>query len=922
MRPIRLKISAFGPYAGITEIDMTRLGNKGLYLITGDTGAGKTTIFDAICFALYGSASGDIRENSMLRSKYADAETPTVVELEFANKGQIFHIKRNPEYMRLAKRGNGETKQNSSAELIMPDGTVITKEKAVTEKIREIIGVDRNQFSQIAMIAQGDFLKLLLAETKDRQKIFREIFKTGYYQVLQDKLKEEAAALSKEFDRAKQSIEQYIAGIVCDSLSTYADAVHRAQNVGMAIEQVLELLEGILTEDETIDDKLKKQTAEVESKLTDLNNNKLILKDYEELSKKYHNSIVSLETAKETMKLAKISFEREKAKAPEYEEKTKKIAEIEAQYGDYDALSSAKVKFQASKKALQKARADVECNKKEEEKHKQIIIDIKKELESKNDLGVRKQTLITQKEKLEDERDRVVGLLDDINIVKELQIQLKKAQESYLKSANDAKSKHEKYLVLNEAFLSEQAGILASNLESGMPCPVCGSTEHPFKARLAEDAPTEESVKSAQKEADEAQRVMTGNSNRASAIKAEFEAADKSLREKLEREYLTETYDNIKVYLNKVSVNITSAIAENNQRTVKIDEELIIKANLEKEIPKQEEALLSLQESILSNTKLISTEETNIKQYEDQIEALENKLLFNTKKEALAAAATLKNEIDMGRKALNDAQEQFNSSEKQISTLTGAINQMKEAIEKKPEGDLRQIEELLNEAKEIKKKMLEGQNNVFARIEQNKKTKENIEKMSTEILEIEKKWTWVKALSNTANGNISGKEKIMLETYIQTTYFDRIISRANSRFMIMTNGQYDLIRSDSASNMRSQSGLELDVIDHYNGTKRSVKTLSGGESFKASLALALGLSDEIQSSAGGIKIDSMFVDEGFGSLDGESLQQAINALTSLADGNRLVGIISHVSELKERIDNQIVVTKAKSGGSTVEIVCG
>ncbi|MDD6879974.1 MAG: SMC family ATPase [Firmicutes bacterium] len=922
MRPIKLKISAFGPYAGITEIDMTRLGNKGLYLITGDTGAGKTTIFDAICFALYGSASGDIRENSMLRSKYADAETPTEVELEFANKGQIFHIKRNPEYMRPAKRGNGETKQNASAELIMPDGTVITKEKAVTEKIREIIGVDRNQFSQIAMIAQGDFLKLLLAETKDRQKIFREIFKTGYYQILQDKLKEEAAALSKEFDRAKQSIEQYIAGIVCDSLSMYADSVHRAQNVGMAIEEVLELLGGILTEDEAIDEKLKKQTAEIESKLTDLNNNKIILKDYEELSKKYHNSIVSLEAAKETLKQAKISFEREKAKAPEYEEKTKKIAEIEAQYGDYDALSTAKVKFQASRKALQKARVDVECNKKEEEKHKQLIIDIKNELESKKDLDVRKQMLITQKEKMEDEKDRVVGLLDDINIVKELQIQLKNAQERYLKSANDAKAKHEKYLVLNEAFLSEQAGVLASNLESGMPCPVCGSTEHPYKARLAQDAPTEETVKAAKEESDAAQSIMTANSNKASALKAEFESYDKSFRKKLEIEYLTEPYENIEVYLNKVSVNIMSTIDENSQRRLKIDEELIRKANLEKKIPKQEEALLSLQERILSNTKLISSEETNAKQYEEQIEVLENKLLFNSKKDAENAAASLKKEIDMGKKALTEAQTQYNNSEKQISSLTGAIDQMKEAIEKKPEGDLRQIEELLNEAKAIKKEILEGQNNVFARIEQNKKTKENIEKMSTEILEIEKKWTWVKALSNTANGNISGKDKVMLETYIQTTYFDRIISRANSRFMIMTNGQYDLIRSDSASNMRSQSGLELDVIDHYNGTRRSVKTLSGGESFKASLALALGLSDEIQSSAGGIRLDSMFVDEGFGSLDGESLQQAINALTSLADGNRLVGIISHVSELKERIDNQIVVTKAKSGGSTVEIVCG
>lgn len=210
---------------------------------------------------------------------------------------------------------------------------------------------------------------------------------------------------------------------------------------------------------------------------------------------------------------------------------------------------------------------------------------------------------------------------------------------------------------------------------------------------------------------------------------------------------------------------------------------------------------------------------------------------------------------------------------------------------------------------------------ISSRLDRNGEALKNIRKGSGRLTEVETKWTWVKALSNTANGNIGGKEKIMLETYVQMTYFDRILARANTRFMIMSGGQYELKRRIEAENNRSQSGLELDVIDHYNGTERSVKTLSGGESFKASLSLALGLSDEIQSSAGGIRLDTMFVDEGFGSLDDESLQQAMRALYGLTEGNRLVGIISHVSELKEKIDKQIVVTKEKSGGSRAEIVC-
>ena len=271
------------------------------------------------------------------------------------------------------------------------------------------------------------------------------------------------------------------------------------------------------------------------------------------------------------------------------------------------------------------------------------------------------------------------------------------------------------------------------------------------------------------------------------------------------------------------------------------------------------------------------------------------------------------------QKALEQAQKAYQMGKATADTLRGQIQGYQE--------QLRQAEPIDLELERAKRKTLsveiarlsEGLAELAARIRCNQTALEHLKEQSGDLEETEKKWTWVRALSNTANGNISGEEKIMLETYVQMTYFDRIIARANTRFMVMSGGQYELKRRIEAENNRSQSGLELDVIDHYNGTERSVNSLSGGETFKASLSLALGLSDEIQSSAGGIRLDTMFVDEGFGSLDEESLQQAMRALSSLTEGNRLVGIISHVAELKEKIDKQIFVTKDRSGGSRAEI---
>ena len=313
MRPLKIKISAFGPYAGVTEIDMTQLGTNGIYLITGDTGAGKTTIFDAICFALYGEPSGDTRENSMLRSKYADADVPTEVELVFENRGLEYKVKRNPEYMRPSKRGSGETKQTANAELILPNGEVITKEKQVTEKIREIIGVDRNQFSQIAMIAQGDFLKLLLADTTERQKIFRNIFKTRYYQILQDKLRDESNDLKKGFESAIQSVNQYISGIVCDEESELYDAVFEIKTKGTAPENAVEMIDKIIGQDTAAKAKTEKEIAVAEEKLTVLNSEKSKIDEYANLQKNYEANIQKLsEKEKVLTELeAKLSAEKE-----------------------------------------------------------------------------------------------------------------------------------------------------------------------------------------------------------------------------------------------------------------------------------------------------------------------------------------------------------------------------------------------------------------------------------------------------------------------------------------------------------------------------------------------------------------------------------------------------------------------------------
>lgn len=920
MRPLNLKISAFGPYAGVTELDLEKLGTNGIYLITGDTGAGKTTIFDAITYALFGSPSGDNRDASMLRSKYAEANTPTEVELVFVNNGSEYKVVRNPEYDRPAKKGDGFTKQKAGATLYLPDGNIVDRPKEVNAAIREIIGVDRDQFTQISMIAQGDFLKLLLAETKVRQEIFREIFKTVNYQALQDRLKSESGALSKQFENAKLSVNQYINGIICDEDDVLSLEVKKAKDGRMMISDVTKLLSTLIEKDTEESEAVQNKIRITEQTLENIN---ALLTKAENYIKAEAELEAAIKVQAETTPLIDEFKERAatiKNQTPEIENKQKQVTEIEAQYGEYDLLREKKNTALALNSSLDKNKKSVENIKEKILFSSEKITAMKKELSGLADSGTKKEKLLNLKEQTENKIQKADELKKQLTAFEKLKKDLTAAQNNYLEAEKKSAEETEKYSRLNKAFLDCQAGILAETLADGVPCPVCGSITHPVKATKPVEAPTEGELKKAKQNADKAYEHTSEASRRAAEISGKIKAEDINIS-KLCKELLgDDDIEEASVKLEDFIDTLSEEFKKLNSEIRSESEKLQIKESLEMLIPEKEKELEEIKISLAETEKKISADEAKLKETEKQIKESAERLRFGSKTEAEASVSGLKSEIEAHKKSLEKAENDYRTVENELTELKGKIEQLKKSLEDREEIDTDKLAEEKENLIQQKASLSANQKEIAIRIATNTTTKTNISAKETELTLIEEKWTWVKALSNTANGNISGKEKIALETYIQATFFERIIQRANTRLMVMSGGQYELKRRKVATDFRGQSGLELDVKDYYNGSVRDVKTLSGGESFKASLSLALGLSDEIQSMAGGIKLDTMFVDEGFGSLDGESLQQAMRALASLSEGNKLVGIISHVVELKEKIDKQIIVTKEKTGGSKVEIV--
>ena len=912
MRPLKLIISAFGPYDSKTEIDLSLLGSKGIFLIAGDTGAGKTSIFDAISFALFGTASGKVREPSMLRCKYSSDDTETYVEMEFLHRDCVYNVKRNPEYTRKSKRGDKLIKQKAEAELILPDKSVISGYKTVNEKIENILGVNFSQFSQISMIAQGDFMRFITEQTKERNRVFREIFSTQKFEICQEKLKSETLELKNKYDSTKSEIENVLLSVetptgalTADYSNGYEEVLSEILRIENADTDELSLYNNELKSEEKRLEDLNvvmgkaEQAINIEKALNDAlsfeNENRPLLE------KSYENVQKALELKKDIAEIEK-DVHSINSQMDVYE----RADNLNNKINEYDKLISDNTKM------LQKSNIKLNQLEKEIEEYKNTVERLKnteseiKEIEFKlKDLERAKNEII----KFQELYKNYNKALNDYN----------KAKNEYIASYNKNNEITQIYLQKERAYFNEQAGLMAKDLKEGQVCPVCGSTIHPKKAELSENAPSYnelEILKSQIEAVNSKTSALSSEAGKAKGIFISFENEIKkgcaSVPENTAVNDIPEIISNEAENNKIMEQNLTELL--NNKKK---DEELKIKSaekseETEKRISAGKEYITKLQNEITYYT-------AQNKSNREQLEVINKSLIYKNKSEALNQIKKLSDLKKEHETKIENAQIDFDSLNKLIIENDSKIKTLKAQKENLNSYDISALRIERDKITANKNNLNEKINLIQNRIFSNKKAYDNIKQKIKYLKEYESRLKIIKPLSDTANGNIPGKERITLEAYIQSAYFDMILNRANTRFMIMTDGQYEMKRRTEADNLRSRTGLEIDIIDHYTSSVRSIKSLSGGESFKAALSLALGFSEQVQSSCGGIKIDTMFIDEGFGSLDSQSLEQAVRALLKVTDSNKLVGIISHVSELKERIDKQILVTKRKTGGSRVEI---
>ncbi len=922
MRPLNLTMTAFGPYAEETQLDLGSLGTGGLYLITGDTGAGKTTIFDAITYALYGEASGSNRDENMFRSKYADEKTRTEVVLVFEYAGRQYRIRRCPAWERPKLRGAGTTKEDAVAELYYPDGRIVTKKQPVNEAVTEIIGIDRNQFSQIAMIAQGDFQKLLFAGTKERKEILQKLFRTQLYSDVQEALKRAALDLDKENGKLDDSIRQFIAGIACDEDDVLAVEAEKARENRLPMAETDELIRKLIGQDRELAGTLLREENALTERIGDIT--KVIAKAEEQLKTEeaLKRSEEQLVKEQETLKTLKADKEAQDLRKPESEALTRRMAETEKELPEYEELEE---KRRLSVKLTDNIGKTAELIPAKEAEADRQTAELKRLREELQDLGSaeeRKNAAEKARKQLSTALNTAGSLRKETGEISALQGKLKRIQDGYVQKLRNAKALRDEYDRKYTAYLNEQAGVLAATLEEGKPCPVCGSEHHPAPAEISPEAPSKEELDELKAQAEKADRDAADASTQAGTEKTRIEERMTSVVKRAADLTDAETYEAVRAVLPEKEKELREKDAELRIELEKCGKDIRRRKELGELIPVCEKTLDRVRDEKTAAENELTRLKTEQENNTARIRQLEEKLSCASKAEAekiIRAMQEKKTAID---RDVKEADDRYNDCLRRISGLEKVIEDAAKRLEDRTDTDI-PAEKARQAELSVQREALEEQRSqALIRLSNNEDILKNVSGKTAEKTDVETRLKWVKALSDTANASLTGKERIMLETYIQMTYFDRIIARANKRFMIMSEGQYELIRRSTAADNRSLSGLELDVIDHYNGTTRSVKSLSGGESFKASLSLALGLSDEIQSSAGGIRLDTMFVDEGFGSLDEESLRQAMDALSGLSEGNRLVGIISHVQELKARIDRQIIVTKDRSGGSHAVISLG
>ena len=932
MRPLRLTLSAFGPYAAETTLDLEKLGKGGLYLITGDTGAGKTTLFDAITYALYDHSSSGIREGSMLRCKYADDKTPTFVELEFEVHGVRYTVRRNPEYQRPKARGEGMTTEKADATLTYPDDRPpVTKAKDVTAAVQEIIGLDYNQFSQIVLIAQGQFTKLLNASTEERSRIFRKLFRTQRYAQLQERLQAEAAALNQQRTAQNAKLDSLLSGLQFTPEGPDAEAL-RALCAQTVPETALALLDALTARQAAALEEASTALQTTEAQLDTVQQQLGAAAQAQRLAQQLAARQAELASAKPALDAARAEADRHAGDAAQLDALTAQVTQAQSALAAYDALDALCRQQAEARDTARLAAAQAQKRRTQLDSLNAVLAAAETDLAALADADTRLLTLQTRSAQLAQRGEALAKLEQRLADCQRQTKAAHKAQESYRAAAaaqDDARARRD---ALERAFLDAQAGLLAESLTEGMPCPVCGSTHHPARALLPHTAPTQAQVEAARQSAAAADRQAQSASAAAQSALAAANEAKISLRrdaETLLPERFTAPEGTVPLtfaLMSNVLAEETAALqteqADCAARCRQAEADCRRKAQLEADRQAKTRQRPALEQAAAEADRSAAAQNASADALEGQIAERRAALPYPRRADAQAALDKLEADRRALRTGMDTAQRRLKQAEQAVAAAEAAVEALTaQQTAAQKELPARSAEELTAQQTELtaaREALRSREKQLSAQLLPNRKTAAQYRAAAEARQALENRWQWVSALAATAGGTLTSKQKIRLEAYIQMNYLDRILRYANTRLMQMTAGQYELERI-GAENQRSHSGLDLGVIDHYNGTRRSVKTLSGGESFKASLALALGLSDEVQSSAGGIRLDTLFLDEGFGSLDEESLELAIRVLSGLTEGDRLVGIISHVGALKDRIDRQVVVHKARTGGSTVEL---
>lgn len=878
MKPIQLVLSAFGPYVERTVIDFSALGEEGLFLIAGDTGAGKTTIFDAISFALYGEASGgkEKRKSKSFHSDYVSDQTETYVELTFRHRGETWWIRRNLEYQRPAKKKKDgmetTTRQAADAQMRNEDtGEEILRMDDVNRRVRELLGLTQDQFTQTVMIAQGDFLKILTASSDDRKKLFRDLFHTNLYVDLQSRLQEKNRACADE----QKALEQVILSAEgkIDPEAEFAEREILLSYCGQIqhTDALCALLARLIEQEKAAQEQARAQKKEAADQIGALiaavTEGERINRDFADWeSKRARLAALTAGQGEIDAQRAALAAAR-RAQQLETDE-----ALMRRTRRDMDAQRAALSEAQAALEQAEKALPEAETRMKEAESR-----------------GGEIHALLAQAKQMED-------CLPVLGEVERLKAALDTQKRELQRLTEDSSRAQAAYTAAQNSYYLSQAGLLARELKAGQPCPVCGSTAHPCPAQITPETVTRQALEQAAKRRETAEKAQSDAATRLAANRAALDEREDRLRA-------------LKIGADETQQRLAARIDAAHQAAADRQREIDAARSAYQALDKRKTAA---QSAVDAAQKQLAALEKDLRA---QTEAFEQKRAAHGFEDEASYRLAKRTNAEIER-----LDREIRNFDEQKRTLAAQTHELEDKLSGRQRTDLAALQNRRAAALDRQAKAENAEKAMVRKLTLHESAEREIRQANAAIQKKRGKWQIIQELYTCCAGIAAGnpRAKLTFEAYVQQYYFRFVVAAANKRLTRLTDGMFTLRVMREAANRVSQSGLDLEVLDRSTGQARDVSTLSGGESFLASLALALGLSDAVQSQSGQIRMDAMFIDEGFGSLDENALRSSIDVLLELADGKRLIGIISHVQELEERIDKQIVVTKTPNG-STVRM---